>query len=121
MQRVTGIGGIFFKSRNPEKLYRWYEKHLGLKRKVGGAVLLGRKNRMTVWSLFPTNTAYFKPSRAGFMINYRVSDLDRLLELLRREGVEIDEHREESEYGRFAWLVDPEGNRIELWEPPRKR
>jgi catechol 2,3-dioxygenase-like lactoylglutathione lyase family enzyme len=120
MRRVTGIGGIFFKSRNPEKLYQWYERHLGLKRKAGDAVVFGSKTRMTVWSLFPKNTTHFHPSRASFMINYRVVDLDRLLELLGEEDVKIDEHREDSEYRRFAWIMDPEGNRIELWEPPEK-
>ena len=127
MQRVTGIGGIFFKSRNPEKLYQWYEEHLGLKRNGGEAVIFpwrhpedSSKTGMTVWSLFPRNTTYFSPSQSSFMVNYRVEDLDPLLELLRQEGVEIDEHREDSEYGRFAWIMDPEGNRLELWEPPKQ-
>ncbi len=73
---------------------------------------------MTVWSIFPRDTKYFDPSRSGFMINYRVSDLDGLLEALGKEGVQI-EHREDYDYGRFAWIMDPEGNRIELWEPPK--
>jgi len=72
----------------------------------------------TVWSAFPRDTKYFEPSAAPFMINYRVRDLDRLLEALRREGVEVDRRIEEGENGRFAWAMDPEGNRIELWEPP---
>ena len=104
----------------PEKLYQWYERRLGLKRNAGEVVVFGSKTRMTIWSLFPRNTTYFNPSRASFMINYRVEDLDALLELLREEGVKIDEHREDSEYGRFAWIMDPEGNRIEIWEPPKK-
>ncbi len=73
-----------------------------------------------MWSLFPKDTKYLDPSRAGFMVNYRVDDLDALLAVLREEGVEIDEKREDSEYGRFAWIMDPEGNRIELWEPPKE-
>jgi catechol 2,3-dioxygenase-like lactoylglutathione lyase family enzyme len=126
MQRVTGIGGIFFKSDDPEKLYAWYEKHLGIKRNPGGPVVFhwregqdGDRPGTTVWSLFPRNTSYFDPSRANFMLNYRVSDLDALLDVLRAEDVEIDPKREDSEFGRFAWIMDPEGNRIELWEPPK--
>jgi predicted enzyme related to lactoylglutathione lyase len=126
MKRVTGIGGIFFKSENPQALYEWYEQHLGIKRDpVEGVCFHWReaedatKKGITVWSLFPEHTKYFDPSRSSFMLNYRVDDLDALLEVLREEGVQIDEKREDSEYGRFAWIMDPEGNRIELWEPPR--
>ena len=126
MKRVTGIGGIFFKAKDQKKLSEWYEKHLGLKPDPGAGVLLrwremdnpGRVG-MTVWSLFKDDTKYFDPSRAPFMINYRVDDLDALLEALRAEGVEIDPKRENYEYGRFAWIMDPDGNRIELWEPPK--
>jgi predicted enzyme related to lactoylglutathione lyase len=75
---------------------------------------------MTVWSLFPEDTKYFNPSGSSFMVNYRVENLDELLKALREEGVEIDPKREDSEYGRFAWITDPEGNRIELWEPPKE-
>ncbi|HXZ80204.1 MAG TPA: VOC family protein [Terriglobales bacterium] len=124
MERATGIGGIFFKCDDPEKMYQWYEKHLGLKR-VGGAVGFEWRHKdedkpgMTVWSLFPRTSTYFDPSQANFMINYCVENLDALLERLRAEGVEIDPKREDHEYGRFAWIMDPEGNRIELWEPPK--
>lgn len=125
MKRVTGIGGIFFKANDPGTLHEWYEKHLGLKREpYNGAMLHWRdaddpeKRGMTVWSLFKKDTKYFDPSQSSFMINYRVEDLDALLALLREEGVEIDPKREDTEYGRFAWIMDPEGNRIELWEPP---
>ena len=75
---------------------------------------------MTVWSLFPKHTIYLDPGRATFMVNYRVDDLDKLLQVLREEGVDVDEKREDSEYGRFAWIIDPEGNKIELWEPPKE-
>jgi predicted enzyme related to lactoylglutathione lyase len=73
----------------------------------------------TVWAPFQKNTSYFAPSQAPFMINYRVENLDRVLDLLKSEGVEVDERREECEFGRFGWVMDPEGNRIELWEPPK--
>jgi len=129
MRRVTGLGGVFFKSDNPEKLYAWYEKHLGMQRVLDGSsavfewrdVADAEKKGMTVWSLFPRDTKYFEPSRSPFMINYRVDDLDGLLEALKKEGVEIDPRREDFDYGRFAWITDPEGNRIELWEPPKNK
>ena len=124
MKRVTGIGGIFFKAEDPEKLYEWYARHLGLERAPGeGVVFTWRqaddpaKAGMTVWSIFPMSSAYFDPGRASFMINYRVEGLDGVLEALRAEGVEIDPRREDGPNGRFAWIIDPEGNRIELWEP----
>ena len=127
MDRVTGLGGIFFTANDPETLYTWYEQHLGLKRGTDQAVSFSWREAtdseqmgMTVWALFPKDTAYFQPSRAGFMINYRVADLDGLLARLREEGVTIDEKREDHAYGRFAWILDPEGNRIELWEPPKE-
>ena len=126
MKRVTGIGGVFLKAENPERLYEWYEKHLGIKREPHGqgAALYWRedenpeKRGMTVWALFEKHSNYFDPSRAPFMLNYRVDDLDALLEALRAEGIEIK--REDSDYGRFAWIIDPEGNKIELWEPPKE-
>jgi len=125
MERVTGLGGLFFKAENPEALYAWYEKHLGIKRGPYGAVDFTwresnekAKEGKTVWAIFPKSTTYFQPSGASFMMNFRVADLDGLLNALKEEGVEIDPHREDYEYGRFAWIMDPEGNRIELWEPP---
>jgi len=125
MERVTGLGGLFFKAEDPEGLYTWYEKDLGLKRGADAAVTFrwreseGKgKEGMTVWAILPKTTPYFNPSRASFMMNFRVADLDGLLQALKEEGVEIDPHREEYEYGRFAWIMDPEENRIELWEPP---
>jgi predicted enzyme related to lactoylglutathione lyase len=124
MKRVTGIGGIFFKSESPERLYAWYEKHLGIQRAPDGSGAIfprrgadGNADGMTVWSVFPQSTKYFDPSPSPFMINYCVEDLDALLEELKKEGVTIDPHREDYDYGRFAWIMDPDGNRIELWEP----
>ena len=128
MKRVTGIGGIFFKANDPAKLCEWYGKHLGLKREptFDGTILHWReadephRPGMTIWALFDKDTKYFDPSGSSFMINYRVEDLDALLAVLREEGVWIDEKREDGENGRFAWIMDPEGNRIELWEPPKQ-
>jgi len=127
MKRVTGVGGIFFKSENPENLYQWYERHLGIMREPHGQGASfewreaedPQRKGMTVWSIFPKQTTYFDPSRANFMINYRVDDLDALLMALKEEGVEVDPRREDYDYGRFAWITDPEGNRIELWEPAK--
>ena len=129
MKRVTGIGGIFFKSDDPERLYQWYEKHLGIVREPHGqgATFHWREagnpedDAVTAWAIFPSKTKYFDPSRAGHMVNYRVDDMDSLLAALKAEGVEIDPHREEADYGRFAWIMDPDGNRIELWEPPKTK
>ena len=124
MRRVTGLGGLFFRSRNPDALYGWYEKHLGIQGRPGeGASFDWRevddpqKMGTTAWAIFPEDTTYFGPSRPAFMMNFRVEDLNRLLELLRAEGVAVDPKVEECEFGRFAWITDPEGNRIELWEP----
>ena len=123
MQRVTGIGGVFFKADDPEKMYQWYEKHLGIKREHGNVLFRWRGEQdpneegMTVWAIFNKNSKYFDPSQSQFMINYRVDDLDAVLEALRAEGVDIDPKREDYDYGRFAWITDPEGNKIELWQP----
>jgi predicted enzyme related to lactoylglutathione lyase len=126
MRRVTGIGGVFFKANDPEKLYQWYEKHLGIKRDADGSGVSlkwsdeqdGGRSGMTIWSIFPRNSKYFDPSQAGFMINYRVENMGELLQALEAEGIEIL-GRQDEVYGRFAWIMDPEGNRIELWEPPK--
>jgi catechol 2,3-dioxygenase-like lactoylglutathione lyase family enzyme len=119
MERVTGIGGIFFKSDDPKALYEWYERHLGIKRDPDGSGVSFRwaGTGMTVWSIFPRTSEYLGPDPAPLMINYRVADLDALLEVLGKEGVWIDDKRDES-YGKFAWIRDCDGNRIELWEPP---
>jgi predicted enzyme related to lactoylglutathione lyase len=120
MEKVTGIGGVFFKVRDPEGLAEWYGRHLGVVSQDGHAEFewrdpQGRKGG-TAWALFPANTDYFGPSANSFMINYRVADLASLLEELRKAGVTV-EKTEDYDYGRFAWITDPEGNRIELWEP----
>lgn len=124
MKRVVGIGGVFFKAKDPEALRAWYAKHLGLEFDAYGSVAFQcpdgeeeRKAAQTVWSLFPSDTKYFDPSSAPFMINYRVENLAGLLDQLRSEGVTVDEGMQEYEYGKFGHVMDPEGNRIELWEP----
>ena len=125
MKRVTGIGGIFFKSRNPDSLRAWYRQHLGIEVETwGGYAFKWRTdqnpdgNGTTVWNIFKADTKYFDPSQSTFMINYRVDNLDELLRVLREEGCTVDSKVEESEFGKFGWVMDPEGNRIELWQPP---
>ncbi len=123
MKRVTGIGGIFFKANDPESLRKWYRENLGIEAEQWGATFEWRdaedpsKEGQTVWSPFPADTEYFNPSKAPFMINYRFADLDGLLAALREAGVSVDDNVADYDYGRFAWIMDPEGNRIELWEP----
>ena len=125
MKRVTGFGGLFFKSKDPDALYEWYHKHLGIKRSSaeGGVTFQWRdpdhpqQIAFTVWSIFPHDTDYFDPSRSSFMMNFRVENLDALLSALRDEGVWVDPKVEVYEYGKFGWIMDPDGNRIELWEP----
>jgi predicted enzyme related to lactoylglutathione lyase len=129
MNRVTGLGGVFLKANDPKAQYAWYEKHLGIKAKAeaGGAMFHWRyaddpeKTGMTIWSMFPQNTKYFGTGSQTQMLNYIVDDLDSLLEALKAEGVEIDPKGMQEEYGKFAWITDPEGNRIELWEPPKEK
>jgi len=128
MKHITGIGGIFFKANDPEKLGAWYKEHLGLEVEEYGGVTFRdaeantgttpQRQAYPVWSPFAADTDYFAPSDKPFMINFRVADLDALLAKLRGEGVTVDERSEKSEFGYFGWAMDPEGNRIELWEPP---
>jgi predicted enzyme related to lactoylglutathione lyase len=127
MKYVTGIGGIFFKANDPAKLAGWYRTHLGLEVEEWGGMSFHENNPAnkdpkrqahTVWSPFPADTEYFAPSEKPFMINFRVTNLDALLAKLRDEGVTVDEKTDKSEFGYFGWAMDPEGNRIELWEPP---
>jgi catechol 2,3-dioxygenase-like lactoylglutathione lyase family enzyme len=120
--RILGIGGVFFKSANQQQTREWYAKHLGIADKGGGAMMPWRekdnpeKEHVTVWTVFPGNTRYFEPGQA-FMVNYIVDDLDALLERLQKEGVKIDPKRQNADFGRFAWIYDPDGNKIELWQP----
>ena len=120
--RILGIGGVFFKSANRDQMREWYSKHLGLADKGGGAMLPWRehddpqKEHLTVWTLFPASTDYI-PATQSFMINYIVDDLDALLDRLKQEGVKIDAKRMDESYGRFAWIYDQDGNKIELWQP----
>lgn len=120
MTRVTGIGGIFFKARDPIALREWYRKHLGFDIQSWGGMAFDSSDGggVTAWSIFPATSEHFAPSTAPFMINYRVADLAALLEALRAEGCAVDDRMDSSEQGRFGWVMDPEGNRIELWEPP---
>ena len=117
MESVTGIGGVFLRTRDPEALRTWYEKTLGIAiSEWGGHVFAAAAGDSTVWSIFPGDTEYW-PLEQQVMVNYRVGDLDAMLAQLRAAGVEVDDRVEEHEYGRFGWAVDPEGNRLELWEP----
>lgn len=124
MAKVTGIGGVFFKSKgDPKALAAWYQKHLGLAlSEFGGAVLRWPEDRaddagLTVWHVAGRESKWFAPSDAPFMINYRVDDLDALLTDLRGAGVEIVQGPESHDNGKFAWIMDPDGNKVELWEP----
>jgi predicted enzyme related to lactoylglutathione lyase len=125
MNRVTGIGGIFIKSGDPPRLREWYRKHLGIQIEEWGGVAFRWQSDenpsgagTTVWSVFEASSNYFAPSEAGFMVNYRVADLHALIAQLRAEGCNVMEKVDESEFGKFGWVVDPDGNKIELWEPP---
>jgi hypothetical protein len=125
IEKVTGIGGVFFKVNDPKGMTAWYRTNLGIQSRGGYADFTWREmNRPeeighTTWRIFPTNTTYFGQSSSPLMINYRVANLDRMLKQLRDSGVKI-EKVEDYDYGRWAWLTDPEGNRVELWEPKGK-
>lgn len=124
--RVTGVGGIFFKSENPEKMKDWYSKNLGLVTNEYGSLFEFRDSDnpeskgYLQWSPFEKETKYFAPSSKDYMINYRVVNIEAMIENMRSEGIEIIGEIEEYEYGKFAHIVDPEGNKIELWEPVDK-
>ncbi|MFH2054715.1 MAG: VOC family protein [bacterium] len=124
MARVTGIGGVFFKSTGDNKaLAEWYQTHLGMKlEEWGGAVLKwpddkSKDGGLTVWLVAAKDTKWFAPSQSSLMINYRVDDMDGMLSQLQNAGVEILQGPESHENGKFAWILDPEGNKVELWEP----
>jgi catechol 2,3-dioxygenase-like lactoylglutathione lyase family enzyme len=125
MKRVTGIGGVFFKSADPQRLAEWYRIHLGFDvAPWGGATFrwAGPDNPggagSTLWNPFNADSDHFAPGTAPFMINYRVDDLHALLAALRAEGCQVDDKIDESEYGKFGWVLDPDGNKLELWQPP---
>jgi len=127
MAKVTGIGGVFFKSNDPKKLTQWYQQHLGVPVDDYGYVSFPNpdqtevnKESSTVWSPFKNDTTYFHPSDLPYMINFRVDDLDKLLQQLRDAGVEVEDKTTDDEYGKFGWCIDPEGRRIELWQTPVK-
>jgi len=123
MKKVTGLGGIFFKCNDVQKMKDWYSKNLGLADEGWGASFEWRqaddptKTGTTAWSPFPKDTKYFEPSKKEFMINYMVENIDELVEQLKSEGVTIIDEVEESDYGKFVHILDLEGNKIELWEP----
>lgn len=121
MARVLGIGGIFFKSPHPDRLRAWYREHLGLPLDDwGGAVFRAADDPegATAWSVFEEDSDYFASGTARFMVNFRVDDLDAILASLRSAGCAVDDRIEESEFGRFGWVIDPDGHRIELWQAP---
>jgi predicted enzyme related to lactoylglutathione lyase len=125
MKRVTGIGGIFFKARDPGALRTWYRKHLGIDvQDWGGAAFRwtdadgNPAPGTTIWTVADAGGDHFAPSTSSFMVNYRVADLHALIAALRAEGCKVMEKTDESEYGKFGWVIDPEGNKVELWEPP---
>lgn len=125
MKRVTGIGGIFFNANDPVLLRAWYKRHLGIDvMDWGGAAFPWTDGEgkpaggMTVWSINAPDTTLYAPSTAPFMINYRVADLAALLQALREEGCQVLDKQEDGEYGKFGWVIDPEGHKVELWEPP---
>ena len=123
MKRVTGIGGIFFKCQDPDNVKAWYKTHLGLNTDQWGTTFEwhqgadSTKKGYTQWSPFKDKTTYFEPSVKDFMINYRVENLEMLVDALREEGVTILDQIEAFEYGKFVHILDIEGNKIELWEP----
>jgi len=125
VKRVTGIGGVFFKAQDPVALRAWYKTHLGIDvQDWGGAAFTWTDADgepfagTTAWNISASGSASYAPSSASFMINYRVADLQALLTALRSEGCKVLDKVEESEFGKFGWVLDPEGNKVELWEPP---
>lgn len=123
MKRVTGLGGIFFKCEDPEKMKEWYRNHLGIESDQYGGKFVWRdhenpeKEAITAWSPFAKDSDYYAPSTKEYMFNYRVENLEGLLKVLKEEGVEVVGEMESYSYGKFGWIMDPEGRKIELWEP----
>ncbi len=128
MKRVTGIGGIFFKAKDPQAMQAWYKQHLGIDVHVWGGAAFDWTDAngkpvggTTAWSIVAADDSpddSFAPSKASFMINYRVADVRALLDALKEEGCDVLDKFDDSEYGKFGWVIDPEGNKVELWEPP---
>jgi predicted enzyme related to lactoylglutathione lyase len=116
VERVTGVGGVFFRAQDPKALVDWYREHLGVPTSDDGYVVFP-ESKDTHWIPFAADTEYW-PRAKECMTNFTVRDLDAMLAQLRAARVAVDDHIEESEYGRFGWCIDPEGNRIELWQPP---
>lgn len=121
IKRVTGLGGFFFKTENPDQIKDWYKNHLGIPVDNYGWSFEWKDQEgndgSTQWAPFKVDTNYFKPSEKQFMMNFRVDNLEALLALLKEEGVTIVGEMESYDYGNFGWILDPEGNKIELWEP----
>jgi predicted enzyme related to lactoylglutathione lyase len=124
MKRVTGIGGIFFTAHDPVSLRAWYKEHLGIDvQEWGGAAFEWTDGEgkpvagTTAWSIDDASSDHYAPGKSSFMVNYRVDDVHALVAALRAEGCNVLDKIDESEYGKFAWVIDPEGNKIELWEP----
>ena len=125
MKRVTGIGGIFFKAKDAPALQAWYKRHLGIDVQAWGGTAFRWSDAdgkpaggTTVWSIGPEDGDSYAPSKASFMVNYRVADLHALVAALKAEGCHVLDKIDDSEYGTFAWVIDPEGNKVELWQPP---
>lgn len=120
-KRVTGLGGFFFRTKNPDKIKTWYKNHLGLNTDQYGCTFWWKDEKgekcSTQWSPMNEDTKYFEPSKKQFMMNFRVDNLIELLKVLKAEGVTVVGNIEEYEYGKFGWILDPEGNKLELWEP----
>jgi predicted enzyme related to lactoylglutathione lyase len=126
MKRVTGIGGIFFKAKDAPALHAWYKRHLGIDVQAWGGAAFDWTDAegkpvagTTAWLICPQESNQFAPSSAPFMVNYRVEDLHALVKVLKEEGCNVLEKVDESEYGKFGWVIDPEGNKVELWQPPQ--
>ena len=125
MKRVTGIGGIFFKAKDAPALQAWYKTHLGIDVQEWGGASFDWSDAdgkptggATAWSVAEQDTDQFAPSQSAFMVNYRVADLLALVAALKAEGCYVLDKIDDSEYGKFAWVIDPEGNKVELWQPP---
>jgi predicted enzyme related to lactoylglutathione lyase len=125
MRRVTGIGGIFFKAKDPKALSAWYKQHLGIDVQDWGGAAFSWTDAAgnpvagtTAWSIGAADGDHYAPSKSAFMVNYRVEDLTGLLQALRAEGCNVLEKTDDSEFGKFGWVMDPEGNKVELWQPP---